>query len=496
MIRDAADLEEGAELSADICVIGAGAAGITLALSLRESGLSVIVLESGGRRDEEAAQALYRGTMSGISTWDLDEKRRRILGGSTSRWGGWCRPLSPEDFEQRDYIPQSGWPLSYEDLAPSYERAQELVEVGAFNYNASEISEHSGRPLIPSTGKLQTDVFRFSPPTRFGARYADDLEDATNVDVYLHANVVDIVLDEALDSVDHLSCVSMPDTHFTVSAGRFVLATGGVENARLLLASNRQREAGIANGNDVVGRYFMEHPHYNNSVTWVTSPDVDVSFYQRHEVTLPTDDASETLEVRGMFALSDEIRRTEGLPAFGASLEGGDIDRHTTGELAALDVSALIPPDPDTRIWRLTPRAEQTPDPESRVTLTDELDALGMPRVDLHWSVRPEDNVTMRRGLEILGAEIAAAGLGRIFTRTADGVFRATAHPGGHHMGTTRMSDSPETGVVDGDGRCFEVDNLYIAGSSVFPTGGHANPTLTIVALAARLADHLMGETS
>ncbi len=490
MLLDATDLTPGEALTADVCIAGAGAAGITLALALRDAGLTVIVLESGGFEEEDATQALYEGTMSGIRTWQLDSRRERQFGGSTSRWAGWCRPMHPFDFERRSYIAESGWPISYEDLVPYYEKAHARVELADFIWDTDEIQAISGRPLLETPGgRLRSEVYQFSPPTRFGERYRSDIEEAENVAVYLHANVRNLDLESNLGSLRRFECTTLDGIEFTVEARAYVLAMGGLENVRLLLASNTQIAEGVANSSDAVGRYFMEHPHYNGVCTWVMSDEADVSFYERHTIALPSGPS----RIQAMIALSPEVLEEEGLLDFTASIKEAAVEPGDTGDIYTDEVRSLLRVrQDDERIYQLHVRAEQTPLADSRVTLREsDLDALGMPRLDLRWQVSDDDKRRMRRAMEIVGAELAAAGLGRLWTSTSGDELSWTIAPGGHHIGTTRMSEEPDDGVVDANCRCHDVDNLYIAGSSVFRTGASPNPTLTIVALAERLAAHL-----
>ena len=210
MLLDANDLTTGETLTADVCIAGAGAAGITLALALRDAGLDVILLESGGFEDDAITQSLYRGTMSGIDTWQLDDHRWRLFGGSTSRWAGWCRPMHPYDFERRPYIEKSGWPITYDDLVPFYKLAQIRVELADFSYDVETIRAASGRPLLQSpAGRLSTEIYQYSHPTRFGERYRADLEAAENGRVYLHSNVHNLELESRHDQVSRFDCATL-----------------------------------------------------------------------------------------------------------------------------------------------------------------------------------------------------------------------------------------------------------------------------------------------
>lgn len=498
MILEANDLKPGTTVRADVCIAGAGAAGITLALALSGLGFEVVLLEGGGRRDETDSQALYAGSMSGLHTWELDSLRFRLLGGSTSRWAGWCRPLEPHDFAARHYVSSSGWPLTFEELIPYYKRAHRWVELADYEWSTEAIRMRSGRPVLESPGgRLQTHVFQYSPPTRFGARYQPAMRSAENLRVYLHANLVELPLEPNLEQLAHFECATLQGGRFTVEARAYVLALGGIENARLLLASNQQIEDGIANSSGAVGRYFMEHPHYVGASKLALAGNPDLTFYDRHTVALPDGSNRRDVQVAGVLALRPEVLAEEGLLDFTVAFGAVAPDPGATGDLDAHQVRSLLGQSGQSAGSQLVVRAEQSPRKESRITLRrGDTDALGLPRLDLNWQIHPDDDRALRRGLEILGSELAAAGLGRLWTSTQAGRLSGTALPGAHHMGTTRMSEQAEAGVVNANCRCHDVENLYIAGSSVFTTGGAANPTLTIVALAERLATHLQERLS
>ena len=489
MFLDARELDDQTSLEADLCIVGMGAAGITLARRLAGTGLRVIALESGGFEQEAALQDLYKGRMSGIRTWTLSSHRFRFFGGGTMRWNGLCMPLSPEDLR--------GWPFDFDELVPYYRTAQLDLELAGFGYDPRTLLGKTGE-LIPGSGRLETRVFQLSPPTRMGTLYRDELASASNLRIYLRANVTEIVLDSPLRRVSHLQVETLQGQRFSVSADRYVLATGGIENARLLLASRNQVEAGVANSSGLVGAYFAEHPHFFNSAVLVDPSDMDLGFYRRMEREMPTDQGTRTSgTTMGMVALTKEVRDAEGLPNMMASIHPVPLDKASTGKIGPHEIPALTRSDLGRhRALRFTVHGEQTPMIDSRLTLTDEQDALGMPRLDLHWIVSEDDQRAYSRALEILGAEFALSGMGRLWAPVDEARrLKHAIRPGGHHMGTTRISDDPREGVVDANGRAHDVENLYLAGSSVFPTTGVANPTLTIVALSNRLAQHL-GDTA
>lgn len=487
---DAREVDEGTTLQADVCIVGGGAAGITLALALRDKGLDILLLEGGGAVADGNWQDLYKGQMSGLRTWTLDGCRFRQLGGSTVAWAGWCRPLDAEDFDAHDWMPHSGWPISRADLDPFYVLAHDTCDLADFEYDVDALSTRAERTHFDLDPALAvTSVYHYSPPTRFNQKFGADLDASQDVALYLNAGVVDIVSGDD-DAVDRVEVGTLEGKRFFVESRVVVLATGGIENARLLLAANGG--TGIANGSDTVGRYFMEHPHYYGASLIVSKSDA-ISFYQRFQMAGAYMGAPRGMSLKGALAIAAEARAAEGIPNMGLELNQVDLDRDHQG-IPPTHMAQLVGK-ADATLMRIHARVEQRPLTESRITLSErDRDALGMPRAILDWRIAREDLVGYRRGFEILGAAFGKAGIGRVWASLDGEAFKGNPQPGCHHMGATRMSADAATGVVDANLRCHEVPNLYVLGSSVFPTGGYANPTLTIVALAHRLALQLHEE--
>ena len=496
MIVDAHTLEDGQTIEADVCIVGAGAAGITLAMELSGQGLTVAVLESGGLDWEESANALNQGentsNWSDRSNWSHTACRGRYLGGSTNLWGGWCRPLDPEDFEVRDWISETAWPFGREHLDPFYVRAHETAQIGAIDYDVHGAAERLEHSLFPTDETRVTSVlYQYSAPVRFGSAYRDVLTDADEVTIYLHANLTRIVLDDAGETVARIECGRYEGEAFSVNAGRYVLAMGGIENPRVLLHSD------VGNANDLVGRYFQEHPHFTRHYL-LTDETADGTLYAEKLRALTFDDAhpeGETIRVRAALSLPRSVLEAERLPALAFTFKPVEFDEGEPEGIGAETMAALLPNGLEgAGLWRVWVRCEQRPLRDSRITLNDdEVDAFGTRRVIVDWKVDEQDMADYRRSMELIGAEIGRLGMGMLWIPVdADGVLNDQLEGGCHHMGTTRMHPSAEGGVVNADCRIHGVDNLYCAGSSVFPTSGFANPTLTIIALAHRLADHIL----
>jgi len=532
MLTDFRDCEDGLSFHADVCVVGAGAAGITVARALLGSGRTVCLVESGGVDFEPETQALYRGATEGQPYYDLEDARLRFFGGTTAIWGGRCMPLDPIDFQRRDWVPDSGWPFGPEALAPYYEQVRAALDLPFPRFDAG-LAETLRLPAPPvDRQRLEAAYWQFDGAYwRFRMENCRDLTEHPDVRVLLHANVVDIHTDALGRHVDRIVIARHGAVRGTVRARVFVLACGGIENPRLLLAARGACPDGLGNAHGNVGRYFMEHPRARLG-------------------TLESDQAFQVWDaLRKRFVggrkVMAALRLSDAEQARRQVLNAGVTAKYQRRESADRPIMRILydtvrdhsPPNRRMRqVWRLYNRAndllqgqktralrhfqfrhgrgrvlfmvrgEQAPNPDSRVVLdADDRDALGMPRARLIWRLSEIDKRTAAAFTEVLDAELRRAGLGRLEPAgwlrepgtdwPVDPALSKHALGGYHHMGTTRMAESPQRGVVDPDCRVHGLDNLYIAGSSVFPTGGWSNPTMTILALSLRLGEHLRTRT-
>jgi choline dehydrogenase-like flavoprotein len=527
MLDDARQVPDEATLGADVCIVGAGAAGITLALELAGTGLSVVLVESGGLNEERASRRLNAGETDGLPYGPLEALRVRALGGSTHRWGGWSRPLAREDVEPRPWVRNSGWPIPYEDVTAFYERASELLRLGPLDYDTAAV-ERIPNPrvrLIPLQGsRVASFLIRFSPPARFGTMYVESLRRAENVRCLLHANAVELVTDAGGGRVERVRIATLQGKRFEVAPRVAVLAAGGIENARLLLLSTRVSPSGIGNEHDLVGRYFMEHPvlDMGRLLREPGAPPLDLydTTFSYHNPAIAVDGVA----VTAYLAATPQVERHEQLlrhrVLFRTAYRGEEAAG--TEALKRLMGRSRLPVLRQRRLWdvarvaRHAPRVatavvgrrlkvrrlervvavltivEPEPIPESRVTLGTTRCALGLPRACVTWRLSERVTHTFRRATAIVGEELARAGIGTIEPIPEDGAQRSPMWCW-HHIGTTRMSSEENQGVVDPNCRVHSISNLYVAGSSVFPTAGCDMPTLTIVALAVRLAAHIRG---
>lgn len=502
------------EIDATLCIVGAGAAGITLGRALAGSGIPVCILESGGLEYDERIQELYDGKDAGFhDIYDLKNSRLRYFGGSTNHWVGHCAPATDLDFAPRPWVPYSGWPLTKAELDPYYEAAQHLLEIGAYRYALSDFPDRYAKipPFDPN--KIVTRVWRLSPPTRFGVKYRDDLARADNVRVYLHANVVDFDTDADAKRVTAARLHTLDGERARVRAKYFVLACGGIENARLLLLSNRHAPRGLGNAHDVVGRYYIDQLRVENAAVAAVDNEQPLTMlegdFHRDGVRFssllcPSEQAQRE---RQTLNWAVEVSRLTDMHPWAVALrnvrdawrEGkwpDDFGKQVWAVISDLDGVATgmyrrLQPWP----LSLLARCEVAPDPENRVVLSGERDALGQNKIERRWRLGPREKHTIRTATRIIGEELGRLGLGRVkladWLLADDNRWPADVIAGPHHSGTTRMASDPRRGVVDATCRVHGVENLYVAGSSVFPAGGYTHPTLTVVALALRLADHL-----
>ena len=545
MIIDYIDRSAAADYQADLCVIGAGPAGIAIARSFIGTSTTVCLIEGGGLAGEDRSQSLYEGSSAGTTPFDAGTSRMRVFGGSCTLWGGGCIPLADSDLEARDWVPDSGWPLRYADLAPWYAKAREFCRIdaehafgpGSFNGPTPRV------PLDLDAEAMVNFIFARSPIT-FGDAYRDLLGQAANITVLLHANVMELRATDNAGAVTEATLGSLDGRRGSVRARHYVLAAGGIENARILLLSDSVAPNGLGNDHDLVGRYFMDHPSgaigsirssqpdrltrpYERTVGKVRAPlasEIGLSLdAQRTHRTLnarvhpfavegdvprgiralrdvraalrpPNRDEAALVEARLSAALQNgpggaaavAMPQNLAISAMRLGLHIGDVIR-----AVAFKVSDR--PTVSSDRVELVGFFEQAPNRDSRILLDDKRDALGLRRVRVDWRLTDLDRHTHRTLGALTGNHLAQACAGRFDAAawTTDADAPSEVHGTAHHMGTTRMADDPTQGVVDTRGKVHGVANLHVAGSSVFPTGGWAFPTFTLIALSLRLAEEL-----
>lgn len=530
MLIDLLSGDREMSMQTEVCVVGAGAAGVAMARALNQSGHEVCLLEAGGMDYESDTQALFEGRNTGMEYYELDHARLRFFGGTTNIWGGRCVPLDRIDFERRDWVPHSGWPISLDDLDPWYRLAHDSLELGEYDYSAGMWGKLGRKGIDFDDAEIATTFWRFDDmKERFNRSQCDDLVAAEKVHIVLHANLTHIQADKDAGHIQCLTLRSLQGHSLTVRAKHYVLACGAIENARLLLNSDDVHKGGLGNSHDQLGRYFMEHPHGRIAHIESSDPTAFWAMYRKSQAAGGT-------PVTPALVASEALQRRAGILNGAATFKA---QRPPEKGLAAnkklyMDLKHKLNPSRSGRqIWHLyrgmrgllqrnipmslislgakaahmqlymMGRAEQAPNPQSRVVLSEQRDALGCRQADLDWQLSEIDKRSAKELALALAREFDRLGLGKV-TPSAwleDGSNAWPVDPtvgnhpigGYHHMGTTRMSANPANGVVDANCTLHGISNLHIAGSSVFTTGGWANPTLTILALSRRLAQHIDG---
>jgi choline dehydrogenase-like flavoprotein len=457
-------------INCDIAIVGAGPAGIILAELFKNTTYQVCVLESGGFEAEASIQQLAEGTLQSPSPAlekdYLSLHSVRHFGGTGSIWGGYCRQLDEVDFEQRDLAFTHQWPISKADLLDYY--PWHALEN---KYDTQEIANTS----------LQAKYYEHIVYP-FDALLKNLFVDDKNIRVITHATVTDLI-QHSSNSLAHINMVNSQQQSFTVKAKVYVLACGGIGNVKILLNAKGVEKNGVGNTHDQVGRYFMEHPHFQffgpPALLWLA--DKNAAWLHHSERYKPT------------LSFKAEKMRSEKLLNFSAQISnafedgykgsGSNMYRPNFKNLAAKSSAGAF--------YSLAFRCEQAPNADSRVTLGEARDAFDLQRVHLNWQMSAVDKDSLFRSIYLLAEELGKGSMGRLRLMLDEKTPWQNMVGGGHLMGTTRMSAKPEEGVVDKNCKVHGKDNLFIAGSSVFATSGVANPTLTLMALSRRLAAHL-----
>jgi choline dehydrogenase-like flavoprotein len=449
----------------------------------------------------------------------IHDGRERAVGGTTTIWGGQAYPFLPEDFSSRPNLGISGWPLTYEDLVPYYKRAEMVVGTDHdLPYDYKPWAERDIDTADLAKDKLRLLVTKWSNTPNFFLLHGNTLSQSENVTVLYHASAVEIVPSPGLDSVQEVAICSLSGKRGTVKARQFIAAGGSLEATRLFLASRRFHPAGLGNENDLVGRYIQDH------ISAVVGEIIPTSRKHFHEVFDPFYRNGfkylPRILVEPAHARDQNTLHASGQIVFSESSESvlntlkSILRKVKKGELPKFgEIKTLLNPSQwvlmakslyrwrvekrgisaeDTPIW-LEILSEQLPQPESRVTLSDQDDFMGMPRLKLDWKIPELTRDTIVRSAQTFQEEFARSGLGELKLEAwlDDPTDNSSLKDVFHQAGGLIMGESNWEGVVDPNCKVFGVDNLYVASSAVFPTSSFANTTLTIMALSVRLSDRI-----
>jgi choline dehydrogenase-like flavoprotein len=520
MILDINDSNVSSPLNADLCIIGSGAAGIAMAREFIGTSHKVIVLEAGGQVFEDRCQEPYRSEVVGLKHEGIHTGRARVLGGTTTLWAGQVLPLFDIDFIKRDWVPLSGWPIKRKELFEYYLRAERVMQVPASTYDVTTWPNEKSRPPEYDPQAVVSYCSQFTHVPDFAKKYGQQLSSASNITVLTRANAIELKATENADAITQVIVKSFEGKQCSVRARMFVVCCGGIESARLLLASNSVEPNGVGNRHDVVGRYFQDHPGvvvpiralnrrklqnlYNSfrkgNVRHSVKLAASESLQRKHkilnvggEIFYP---AEEDDPLAAAKVLADALRKPHLMPQVPSALKAvgkhphkvlkGIYRRYVLGQVASVNTG---PP-------HMGFGVEQMPNPQSRITLSDQVDSLGMRRSVLDWRVGTEEARAIAVFADALLKEWQRLGIADFDLADLRLEGRNRGENGGyidasHHMGTTRMGTDPTTSVVNSSCKVHDYDNLYIASSSVFPTGGFSNPTLTMLALSIRVCDEL-----
>jgi len=522
IIDDLRKIEISQPIETDLCIVGSGPAGLTIAGEFAGTRVSVLILESGGLDEEASIDALNEIESVGAPrVMNQSLLRNRVVGGSSHTWTGRCAPLDEIDYTVRPWVPHSGWPIARHDLEPYFDRAAPHLGIALQGYDG-RLWHRSGEPevdtrlLRPCFWQYSQGAIYPSRPMRFGPRFIR--RTAPNIRLLHHATVRRVKLNEAATRLDSVIAIGPEGKTATVRPKVLVLCAGGIETPRLLLCSNDVITAGVGNARDLVGRFLMDHPRCDAGEFDLAAAGAVLDRLGRRRLA---GKAGRPVYVHGL-ALSPALQEQRELlncaawldttvadddPLYAAKqLLSGRDRRPVPGALKIVSHPDLIlrgARDLWTRGGAVTRKysrltlqctVEQEPDPQSRIRLADRTDALGMPLSQIDWRVSDREKDSVATLARLIADEFARIGFP--VPRLADWIARGRldraefldmAHP----TGATRMALDPSEGVVDTNCQIHGVDGIFIAGSSVFPIGGHVNPTQTILALAIRLADRL-----
>jgi len=556
MIENSKNIPDQARLETSICILGAGAVGITLACELVQNGIEVILLPGAGIKEKASDRDRYRGKVDPPGSHEpLEENRKRVFGGTTTAWGGRCVPFDPIDFMTRSWVPNSGWPIRWEDVQPFLSRAVKICEAGDADFDARRALQGSPTMMISDFDNHELVTWpleKWSTPTNFAKKYGPELRRSPRCRIFAKGQGVQFHLAKNKESIREVEATSGGKRRFFVRAKYFILACGGLENPRLLLSSNQVIPTGIGNQEDQVGRYYQAHQFGVCGHAYLREPQKLVYGFERDSLgaycrrrfwmTPEGQKSQQTGNIIGFFfrrnedaaihrdALSSSIylaknflhRMRQGLPGLKSMCaeDGIEMGRHLKvlsrdAPQLGLELFDLIGrrffskrrlpfvlPPQNKNFFPLYYQAEHSPNAESRVELAkQERDDLGMPRLMVKIRFSEIDLHTVERFFKAFEGRLKTSRAGEFFYRKEEleqqlldrqRNFNSNAH----HIGTTRMSESPRTGVVDFNCRVHGTSNLYVGGSSVYPTSSHANPTLLAVMLALRLAEHLVKKCS
>lgn len=510
MIYDSRKLEKNFLIEGDVCIVGAGAAGISMALDMMSMNFKTILLEGGGFEYEDKMQQLYKGNIKGPDNYPLTASRLHYFGGTTNHWGGHCSPLDEIDFKKRNWVENSGWPISKSDLEPYFSKTSEILELESSDFSLEywgKIPSFSKKIPINNEAVIEK-IWQYSSPVKFNTKYRNTIENSDKIHLYSYANVTNILSNEGVSNIEELEVNNHEGRRGKVKAKYFILACGAVQNARLLLNSRNNLSNGLGNHYDLVGRYFMEHIHMRSNEIWLNRFSSSGRYIldwgktkANSRFSISPSKQEEFKILNGVFRIETLIRNRTEKTLFerfsnedatknGYSLTFGEkiqrkLNKYEQQTVHNIDMAF------GTQVMM-----EQPPKRNARVILENERDELGMLRAGLEWNISSHEKYSILKMFELTAKELGLSGIGRVKLNDSllegnEDLWVESRFPANHHMGTTRMSNDPKKGVVDSNCKVHGLNNLFVAGSSCFVTSGCANPTYTLISLSLRLSNHI-----
>jgi choline dehydrogenase-like flavoprotein len=509
MFKDLKDYPSNSILKYDICIVGTGPAGISVAKKLLSTDLKIAILESGGLEPEPEYQELNEGINSGPSYLSLEGPRLRCFGGAGKLWAGHCAPFKSDEFEKKSYVPLSGWPISLDDLNIYYKQAADMLGISYEKFYNKDLLgktfiEKSFNEFKRDNSFFSANVLQVSNVDNrdLAEKYRNDLESSVNTDVIFHSTVTKLNFSKNNKNVESISIADLNNNSGIIKAKIFVLACGALENPRILLTSKKFNKKEISNDNNFVGSCFMSHPgikevaeiNKNTSEICIKN-ETDNSFRIFFEINsrerIKQKILRHSLSVSQFNNLTDKSTYSSGriVSEFKRLLD--DFNLFSAIKKIACEIKGA---NYSSNNWNLGVGLEQPPRLTNNLKLHDTKDSLGIPKINMFWDdLSKIEKDTVVKSVKTMARELGLLGTGKIKFKNEllSGQAYKFDDSINHHIGTTRMSDSSKTGVVDKNCKVFGVSNLYIAGSSVFTTSSIVNPTYTIIALSLRLGEYL-----
>ena len=513
MLIDAATIDASTPHKAKYCVIGSGMGGSAVANALALARGDVLLVEAGNAALAEGRDAPVQSEHVGRS-FNMPLTRCIELGGTSNQWHGICAPLDEIDFAERPWIAGSGWPITRSALQEYYLEAAALFGLPSAGWFESQ-------PLSPSVAERLGDlafnrsalqpkiVYDRKPPWRWKPRLLE-LARSGALRCLTNATALELV-GEGGSAIREL-IVGTASGKRSIQAEIFIVCCGGLETPRLLLNSRRAQQNGLGNDHDLVGRNLIDHPagHFNK-----------IRFHRTTAAPLfsglPANERSGM--IAGLMltpAKQQEARLPNHYVWLRPSVSAARIDDELmlsflkvrgVRDLSLRQIVAILSNRdilyrvlvhrfgirPRYRFGDLWFMTEQLPNPDSRVRLsTHSMDAHGYPVARIDWQLSPTDLTQFHAYAQQLFSDGLRSDQYELARRDDPEIWSRTVASAAHHLGTARMAHDPARGVVDSALRVFGVPNLYVCDASVFPTAGSVNPSLTITALALRLARHLL----